>query len=89
MKLKYDFVITDMGEEFDAVPVGENASGFHGMLRLNRTGAEILELLKTETDPNELLAQMMKKYPDSPKNDIGAFIADFLNHLIAEGVLEK
>lgn len=89
MKLKYDFVITDMGEEFDAVPVGKNAVEFHGMLRLNQTGAELLELLKNETDPNVLLAEMMKKYPDSPKDDIGAFIADFLNHLIAEGILVK
>ena len=51
MKLKYDFTIMDMGEEFAAVPVGEDAAKFHGMLKLNAVSAEILKALKEDTDP--------------------------------------
>ncbi|MBR0277595.1 MAG: hypothetical protein IJQ50_03950, partial [Clostridia bacterium] len=48
MKLKYDFTIMDMGEEFAAVPVGEDAAKFHGMLKLNAVSAEILKALKED-----------------------------------------
>ena len=45
MKLRYEFAVMDMGGEFAAVPVGEDATKFHGMLKLNAVSADILEQL--------------------------------------------
>lgn len=87
MKLRYEFVITDMGDEFDAVPVGENAAEFHGMLRLDETAADILGMIKDDISPNDLLNKLVEKYPDTPKDDIGNRLADFLNKLLGEGIL--
>ena len=87
MKLKYEFILTDMGDEIDAVPVGENASEFHGMLRLDKDSAEVLELLKEDTTPAEVHQKMIERHPESTTDEIGFALAEFFNKLISEGVL--
>ena len=87
MKLKYDFTVMDMGDETVAVPVGDNADQFHGMIRLNDTAAEILELLREDTTPQTVHQILMERYTDSTKDEIGHVLADFLNQLIREDVL--
>ena len=34
MKLRYEFTMMDMGGEIAAVPTGDNAAEFHGVLKL-------------------------------------------------------
>lgn len=85
MKLKYEFVIMDMGGEFSAVPVGDDA--FRGILKLNAVGAEILEQLKEETTPGEVHRYLKEKYPESSDKEIGEDLVEFLNYLLKEGVL--
>ncbi|MBR4910503.1 MAG: PqqD family protein [Clostridia bacterium] len=87
MKLKYEFTVMDMGDEFAAVPVGEDAAKFHGMLKLNKASAEILELLKEETEPMKIHEYLKNKYPDSTDDEIGHTLVDFLNKLLREGLL--
>lgn len=77
----------DMGDEFAAVPVGEDAAKFHGMLKLNKASAEILELLKEETEPMKIHEYLKNKYPDSTDDEIGHTLVDFLNKLLREGLL--
>ena len=88
MKLICDFEIMDMGEEFVAVPVGENAGKLHGMLRMNRDAAEMLRLIASHTKPEEVLEELLRKNPDLDKDDAGWELCSFLNRLIAEGVLD-
>ena len=87
MKLKYNFTVMDMGDEFAAVPVGEDAAKFHGMLKLNEASADILEKLKEETTPDEVHKYLKEKYPDSTDDEIGHTLVDFLNKLSREGLL--
>ena len=89
MKLKYDFVVMDMGGEFAAVPVGDTGkdAGFRGMLKLNDVSAGIIELLKEDTTPEQVHRALIEKYPDSTVDEIGCALADFLNHLAREGLL--
>ena len=87
MKLKYQFTVMDMGDEFAAVPVGEDAAKFHGMLKLNKESAEILELLKEDTDPAKIHRYLKEKYPDSTDSEIGNTLTGFLNKLLHEGLL--
>lgn len=85
MKLKYEFVVMDMGDELSAVPVGDDT--FHGILKLNKSGAEILEQLKEETTPEKVHMYLKEKYPDSTDKEIGENLVGFLNYLLKEGVL--
>lgn len=79
----------DMGDEYAAVPVGDDAAKFHGMLKLNATSADILEQLKEDTEPEILHKYLKEKYPDSTDEEIGHTLVDFLNKLIREGLLIK
>lgn len=87
MKLRYEFTVMDMGEEFAAVPVGENAEDFRGMLKLNESSAFILELLREDTTPEAVHKTLKEKYPESTDQEIGEMLAAFLNKLIREGLL--
>ncbi|MBR7070871.1 MAG: PqqD family protein [Clostridia bacterium] len=87
MKLRFNFTIMDMGDEFAAVPVDEDAAKFHGMLKLNAVSADILEQLKEETTPEKVHAYLKKKYSDSTDDEIGHTLVNFLNQLVHEGLL--
>ena len=88
MKLRYEFAIMDMGGEFAAVPVGEDANKFHGMLKLNEVSADILEQLKENTTPMKLHLHLKEKYPDSTDEEIAEKLVKFLNHLNHERLLK-
>ena len=88
MKLKYEFTVMDMGGgEIAAVPVGEGAKAFHGMLRLNELSAEILEKLKEDTTPYKLHDYLKAKYPESTDQEIASQLDPFLRKLLQEGLL--
>lgn len=88
MKLRYKFEIMDMGDNFAAVPVGENADQFRAVAELNDVGAKILELIAESETPEEVHQKLCVEYPDDDSNDIGQKLCDFLNQLIREGMLE-
>ena len=87
MKLRYEFSVMEMDGEYMAVPVGENAGTFNGMLRMNEVSAEILDLLKEDTTPDAVHRILRERYPDSDDREIGEALAAFLNQLIREGLL--
>lgn len=88
MKLRFEFEIMDMGDEIVAVPVGEGAAEFHGMLRMNQDAAEMLQQIKESNDPNEALDRICRLHPEEKRDDIAMQLADFLNRLFSEGILE-
>ncbi len=87
MKLRYEFSVMEMDGEYMAVPVGENAGSFNGMLRMNQVSAEILDLLKEDTTPEAVHQILRERYPDSDDREIGEALTAFLNQLIREGLL--
>ena len=89
MKLKYEMAIMDMGDEYAAVPVGDDAVKFHGILKLNKESADILEQLKEDTDPMKIHKYLKEKYPDMTDDEIGHMLVDFLNKLVREGLLTR
>ena len=87
MRLKYELTMMDMGGEIAAVPVGDNAGDFHGILKLNDVAADILEQLKEDTTPEKVHAYLKEKYPETSHQELGETLAAFLNQLIREGLL--
>lgn len=88
MKLKYNFEFMDMGGEVCAVPVGDNSEEFHGTIQLNESAAEILKAIIECDTPEAALEKVMKNNPGENKDEVGQMIANMLNQLIAEGILE-
>ena len=88
MKLLYDFEIMDMGDETVAVPVGDSAQKFHGMLRMNAEAAQMLRQIGESSTPEEVLEKLCRLYPEEDRNELGQTLCDFLNQLIKEGILQ-
>lgn len=88
MKLLYDFEIMDMGDETVAVPVGDGARRFHGMLRMNAEAAQMLRQVQTSSSPEETMEKLRALYPEVSEQELSQTLCDFLNQLIKEGILQ-
>ena len=53
MKLKYQFVVNEVADQYVAVAVGAALEAFNGFIKMNDVGAEIFDLLKNEITLDE------------------------------------
>ncbi len=82
MKLNENFLIhqTDNGEIL--IPVGEETKKFHGVVKLNGTGSDIVHLLdNNDMSLEELLEHFYNEYPSSNKEEIKEGVTSFVNKL--------
>ena len=85
MKLKQTFVTHETGEESLLVPLG--GSGFAGLVKGNRTLGAILELLKTDTTEEEIVAALRARF-DAPEELIAADVKKALDELRKIGAID-
>ena len=88
MKLKYDFDMMDLDDGFVAVPVGEGAQHYHGVIRLNKSAAKIFSYLNEDVSENYILEKLYEEYEMDPKEDIREYVHSFLLKLSENGVLD-
>lgn len=82
MKLNDNFLIHDTGNGEMLIPVGEETKKFHGVVKLNDTGSEIVHLLENEDlTMEELLKRFYENYPDDDKEVIKNGVSEFINKL--------
>ena len=82
MKLNNDFLIHDTGNGEMLIPVGEETKRFHGVIKLNATGSEIVHLLENEDLSLEaLLNHFYEAYPDDDKEMIKESVTAFIEKL--------
>lgn len=88
MKLKYQFVVNEVADQYVAVAVGAGLEAFNGFIKMNDVGSEIFELLKNEITLDEIVAEMLKKYPDATEEEARETITQFVDKLVEQGVVE-
>ena len=81
MKLNNDFLIHDTGNGEMLIPVGEETKKFHGVIKLNATGSEIVHLLEEDISLDALLNHFYEQYPDDDKEMIKTTVTEFINKL--------
>ena len=82
MKLNKDFLIHDTGNGEMLIPVGEETKKFHGVIKLNATGAEIVHLLEDDDlSLDALLEHFYEEYPNEDKEAIKEAVIAFVNKL--------
>ena len=82
MKLNSDFLIHDTGNGEMLIPVGEETKKFHGVVKLNATGSEIVHLLEEEDlSMDALLNHFYESYPEEDKEVIKNSVNEFINKL--------
>ena len=86
MKLKYQFIVREVKDRFVAVAVGDNADDFHAIIKVNKTGKVMLELLKDDITKEEMLAKLAERY-DAPEELLSSEMEKFLGVLRENSVL--
>jgi len=61
MKLKNNYAVTKLADETVAVPL-DHTDAFHGIIKLNESGAEVFRLLNEGKEEEEMVKQLMAKY---------------------------
>ena len=87
MKLKYVFDTVDMGDEIVLVPVGEGAEQIHGVIKLNKSGLEIMELLKNDITAEEIVDLLASKYQNNKQN-LEKYVMDVIDVLKNNGLID-
>ena len=83
MKLNENFLIHKSENGEILIPVGDETKRFHGVVKLNNTGSEIVHLLeKKDMSLEELLDVFYNEYPDSDKEEIKKGVSEFVIKLV-------
>lgn len=88
MKLRNNFVITNVVGNNVAVSMDNNRNSFNGVIRLNETGKRIFELIQEGKDEDGIIAAMLEEY-DATEALICEEVAKVIDQLVSEGVLER
>lgn len=78
MKIKNGLSINAMGDEF--VVVADNPEVFRGMIKLNKSGAFVFEMLLKQASKKEIVDKMLEKYDvdeQTAERDIDEYIEVF------------
>ena len=82
MKLNENFLIHETSNGHILIPVSEETKRFHGIIKLNETGYEIVSLLeKNDLSLDDLFNHFFSVYPDDDQEEIKTTISGFINKL--------
>ncbi len=87
MKIKHGFVLHSVGNEHVVVAVEERTHEFHGMIRLNATGAFLWKLMQEQTTSQALVAALIEEYGISDDTAKEA-VEKFTKQLSDAGVIQ-
>ena len=57
-----DFEIVKFAEDYMAVPVGMEATSFHGIVALSEPAAYLLDMMREPKTTEELILKLMERY---------------------------
>ena len=87
MKLKYQFVVREVGGTAMAVTVGRDSDRYNGLIKLNAVARTIFEALKSDVTEEEIVALLLSKYEVS-EEDAARAVGGFVAKLRAEDLIE-
>ena len=87
MKIKDNFMLRQIRDDWVVVPMGERLTEFNGIIKLNETGAFIWRLLEYETTKEKILSAILAEYDIDDTNALKEIVL-FLNTLKESDLLE-
>ncbi len=81
-----DMILTEIEGEYYAVPTGAAAQKFSGMIRMNRTGKRIFELLMEGQDEDGTVQKLTEEF-DVDETTARANVRAIMDNLRGAGVL--
>lgn len=86
MKLKEGFITHVSNDEHIMVSAGTTA--FNGVVRSNKSAGDIIELLKSETNKENIVTELLNKY-DAPADLISKDVENVLLQLRKIGAIDE
>ena len=86
MRLKKEFETVNLDNHVIAVPVGEDADSYHGVLRMNDTALYIFNLLREDVTVEEIVGKLTERYDASPET-IRSDVENYINQFVERGIL--
>lgn len=87
MKLNENFALRQIAGTWVAIPTGDAAVDFTGILNLNESGAMLWKVLETGGDRDALVAALTGEY-NVDRDTAAADVEEFLGRLVQAGCLE-
>ena len=81
MKIKPDFILSSISDENVVVPVGGLSAQMHGMITLNGSGAFLWKQLQSEKTEEELIAAVLKDFPDTDAELAKQYVQELVKQL--------
>lgn len=88
MKLKSNYTLTGLAGEYVAVPMDHNTEGFHGVVKLNATGADVFRSLNEGLDEEQCVERLMEKYSGLDRDTAKEAVKIVLKELKDNGLIE-
>ena len=83
MKLNENFLIHNSESGEILIPVGDETKRFHGVVKLNPTGSEIVHMLENnDMSLEDILNHFYNECPEDDKETIKEGVTSFINKLI-------
>lgn len=77
MKVRNNFILRKIADDYLLIPVGETALKVQGMVALSESGCMLYQMLQTGCARDDLLAAMLREYEissDTAAADIDSFL---------------
>ena len=87
MKLKNNYTLTGLAGEYVAVPL-DGGSDFHGIVKLNESGAEVFRGMQEGQDEAQIARRLMEKFEIDMETAEKA-IRIVVDELSAAGLMER
>lgn len=87
MKLKAGWTLIEMGDEYVAVPTGESAESFRGIVRLNVTCKDIWNGLTEGLSEMEIARKLLELYDEIDLEGAQQAVRGVVAKLTEEGLL--
>lgn len=77
MKVRNNFILRKIAEDYLLIPVGETALKVQGMVAISESGCMLYQMLQNGCGKEDLLTAMLREYEISPETaaeDIDSFL---------------
>jgi len=89
MKLKTGFALTEIADEYVAVPIDCDGGIFRGIVRLNETGADIWRGIAEGLDETQIADRLVEQYNGIDNKRAMDAVKAVADKLRTEGLLEE
>lgn len=87
MKIKDNFILQEITDDYIVVPVGVDASKLNGVIRLNDTGALLWKMMTISDITEEVMVQALLKEFEVDEHTAKADVKQFISFLLEMGCL--